>query len=138
MWNVYSNLFGSSFRVISGALVQSNLLTYFRRNTRQKVKLLVRSRRGGRGRCPPGFANNCPILTLIRELYSIAFDDDGSNWSAPSDRFWSFTVYSRNSPLLSLDGYNLNNSNLKRYPLFTTSGKISPVIVASSAKHSLI
>ena len=77
MWNVHSNLFGSSFRVISGALVQSNLLTYFRRNARQKVKLFVRSRRGGRGRCPPGFANNCPILTVIRELYSIAFDDDG-------------------------------------------------------------
>ena len=49
MWYVYSNLFGSSSRVISGALVQSNLLTYFRRNTRQKVKFLVRSRGGGGG-----------------------------------------------------------------------------------------
>ena len=37
----------------------------------------MRSRGDGRGRCPPGFANNCPSLTLIRELYSIAFDDDG-------------------------------------------------------------
>ena len=33
---------------------------------------------GGRGRYPSGFANNCPILTLIRELYSIAFGDDGN------------------------------------------------------------
>ena len=46
MWNVHSNLFGSSFRVISGALVQSNLLTYFRRNDTAESQIICEVEEG--------------------------------------------------------------------------------------------